>query len=579
MTLSKTVVVDDPQDALPIIDGVELGPAHISKNSYGDDKFLEPAKVIKSYAGLSAVTKRRISNQLKKVSTGVGDATSKKTEIEDMSGYDAFEVIQPPYNLDYLAALYEVSPPHYAAVKAKTSNIVGLGFDLIESPKMKRRLEELSEDQAGLDKLRRKMARGKDLILDRIDKMNSDDTFIEVLTKVWTDYEVTGNGYIEVGRTTAGEIGYIGHIPSTTMRVRRTRDGFIQIISSRVVYFRNFGADTPDPIGHDSRPNEVIHIKKYAPSSTYYGIPDVVAAKASIAGNDFAARYNLDYFENKAVPRHVIILKGAELSGTAQASILEFFETGLKGKNHRSLYIPLPGDTLERKVELSIEPVEAGVQESSFEKYRATNTQEILMAHRVPISKVGTPTGVSLANARDADKTFSEQVCQPEQKIAEKKVGKIISELTDAFLLKFNEMSLTDAMTQANIDQMYVRNDVFEPNEVRATKGMPGRPGGDTTVGMYAQAELAGHISIETTQMSNDTAIEQSKMSAQQAAAAAAAKPKTAKPAKGKGPSQAASNNRATANQSRVRDTTRSAVSPDKQGESRNPKGDGRQAK
>jgi hypothetical protein len=45
-----------------------------------------------------------------------------------------------------------------------------------------------------------------------------------------------------------GEIGYIGHIPATTMRVRRLRDGFTQIISGKVVYFRNFNAINPNPI-------------------------------------------------------------------------------------------------------------------------------------------------------------------------------------------------------------------------------------------------------------------------------------------------------------------------------------------
>ena len=46
------------------------------------------------------------------------------------------------------------------------------------------------------------------------------------------------------------------------------------------------------------------------------------------------------------------------------------------------------------------------------------------------------PADVSLANAKDADKTFKEQVCRPMQEILEHKVNKLVKELTDAFELK-----------------------------------------------------------------------------------------------------------------------------------------------
>jgi capsid portal protein len=73
-----------------------------------------------------------------------------------------------------------------------------------------------------------------------------------------------------------------------------------------------------------------------------------------------------------------------------------------------------------------MEPVEAGAQESSFNIYRQSNRDEILLAHRVPINKIGVPEGVSLANARDADKTFKEQVCRPAQMRLEKRINSII---------------------------------------------------------------------------------------------------------------------------------------------------------
>lgn len=481
----KAVDEDDTEKSRPVINYAKLGKPNVYQEQGGADEFAEKAENIKTLNGLTPTTKRRISRDIQKFHRGSGGAESKKIEDHEVTGYNAFDVVQPPYNLDYLAKLYEVSPQHYAAVNAKASNIVGLGFTLVETTEAKRKMEDLTGEK--LNKFRKKLARLKEQLLEQIDALNEEETFSEVLLKVWKDYEATGNGYIEIGRKINGQIGYIGHVPCTTIRVRKKRDGFVQIISNRAQFFRNLGGKEPDPIGGETQINEIVHIKKYAPSSSFYGVPDIVAAKQAVAGNEFAARFNLDYFENKAVPRHVIILKGATLGTTAEQNILEFFETGLKGKNHRSLFIPLPGDSADEKVDFKIEAVEAGVQDSSFNNYKKNNMQEILMAHRVPLTKVGMAEGVNLAVARDADKTFKEQVCQPEQKILEKKLNRICKEFTDAFQFKLNEMTLTDADTQSKIDERRIKNQIQVPNEIRARDGLPGLPGGDKPVELKPQ--------------------------------------------------------------------------------------------
>jgi capsid portal protein len=259
-------------------------------------------------------------------------------------------------------------------------------------------------------------------------------------------------------------------------------------------------------------------------------VPDIIAAMDAIAGNRFSAQFNLDYFENKAVPRHVVILKGATINPKLAKNILEFFETGLKGKNHRSLFIPLPGDTNEKKVDLKIEPVEAGVQDSSFNNYRKANLGEILMAHRVPISKVGLAEGVSLAVARDADKTFKEQVSRPEQGTMEKKINRIVKEFTDLFVLKLNELTLTDEDTQSKIDERRRKTGTETANEQRARRGLPSIEGGDELVDLNAAAKVAE------------------------------------------------ARNEMQAQGNRERDSVRSAGATDSAGEGRNPKGEGRTA-
>lgn len=491
------------------------------------DPFAQDAEVFKTMGGLSATSKKRAYRAFQKVHEGADGAKSNKKEVGEqfVTGYQILDVVPPPHNLDYLAKLYTLSAPHFAAVNVKVANIVGLGYDFMDSHKTQDALDGLSEDVKAKRVKKIRDARG--VMYEWIDSCNKEDDFLETLKKIYIDYETTGNGYMEIGRKKNGEVGYIGHIPATTMRVRRARDGFVQIIGLKAEFFKHFGTDTEDPIGENAGSvNEVIHFKKYSPTNSYYGIPDILAASQAVAGNEFAARFNLDYFENKAVPRYVVVVKGGNLGTQSQKDIVDFFETGLRGKNHRTLFVPLPPDSADEKVSFEMKPIEAGTQDASFVNYNKINLANIFMAHRVPASKSGyAGDGQSLAAARDADKTFKEGVCRPEQKIFEKKFAKVVKEKTDMFTFKLTELTLTDEDTQSQIDERDVRMQIVTPNEVRTRRGMPGRKGGDEVVDLKAQDK------------------------AEQTAQATG---------------------------SRTRDANRSAGATDSKGEGRNAKGDGR---
>jgi len=456
-------------------------PSHTVEHDF-NDPFNAPWEDIRKAEGLSPNFRRQAS-RLEKSFVGQGDAKSKKLDPLDLTGYSLFQIVQPPYNVLYLAQLYDVSPYHHSAVNAKAANVVGLGYKFENTWSTTSKIEEVMDTPKKLDKLRSKIEGLKEQLRNYLESLNSDDSFTETMKKIFIDLESTGNAYMEVGRMTNGKIGYIGHVPTTTMRIRRHRDGFVQVVYNRYTFFRNFGdTETPDQIGTDPQPNEIIHFKVFTPSNTYYGVPDVLSAKNAVAGDEFAQRFNLDYFENKAVPRYIITVKGAKLTADSERKLLEFFQTGLKGRNHRTLYIPLPSDGEQGRVEFNMEPIEAGIQDSSFRNYAVENRDRILLSHRVPVSKLGMPANVSLANAKDADKTFKEQVCRPRQEELEFKINLIIREFTDAFVLRFNELALTDEETQSRIDDRYLKDQVITPNEVRQRRGMAPLEGGDAVL-------------------------------------------------------------------------------------------------
>lgn len=559
MTDRKVTAVDDEEFIIE-----DIGVLKTTERSSAVDDFKKSSEDIKSLEGTSANFKRKITRQINKARTGTGGAASKQVEERDfITAYEGFGVIEPPHNLEHLIKLYSLSAPHYAAVNAKVANIVGLGFRLVENNKTKRNLEDMSDDEDKTKKTRKKLDIHRDDVFDQLEEINAEDSFTETLIKAWRDYEVTGNGYIEVGRKVDGTIGYIGHVPAQTLRVRRKRDGFVQMSGFKVQFFANYGdafdedgnhQTIPNPIG-DDEPNEIIHIKRYSPASSYYGIPDIVSAQQAIAGNEFAARFNLDYFENKAVPRYAIIVKGAKLGPAAERNLLSFFRSDLKGENHRSIVIPLPGDTPDNKVDLTFEAIEAGIQDSSFSTYLSHNEKEILMVHRVPITKISVSDSASLAVAKDADKTFKEQVCGPEQKILQKKLKNLIKEFTDAFDFELNEMSLTDENTQSQIDERRRKTGTETANEQRIARGKPAIEGGDELFDMNAATKLA-EMADKTTRRGQDKQVE----------------------ARAAGTSSTGAGANANGNPAgtRQRDTTRSAGATDSAGAARNPKGEGR---
>lgn len=498
------------------------------------DPFNKGWESLKAYAGLDKNFKRRADRIAKTYDTavptyvdtstssylesanavrsGANGAASKEINPGKVfhNGYGLFDVITPPWNLYELANYYDTSFANHAAIDAKVENIVGLGYDFQLSDKTQLRLEQ-SMDDAQRDRARNRIQKLKIELRDWVENLNRDESLTNVLSKFFTDVQATGNGYLEIGRTTSGDIGYVGHIPATTIRVRRLRDGFVQIIGHKVVYFRNFGAKNQNPVTGDPRPNEILHYKEYSPLNTFYGVPDIMSAISSLHGDQLASQYNIDYFGNKAVPRYVVTLKGAKLSSEAEDKLFRFLQTNLKGQSHRTLYIPLPGDSDTNKVEFDMKPIENGVQEASFNEYRIRNRDDILVAHQVPLSKIGGGDAANIASALAQDRTFKEQVARPAQTNLEKMINKIVREKTDILEFKFNELTLTDEISQSQILERYVKTQIMVPNEAREILGLPQRPDGDEPFemsprqGADARANTSGNRERDSQRSNNQS--------------------------------------------------------------------------
>lgn len=470
MRCTSIKMVDDNDDVIEEIDIEDV-------NKYDPVVVKEETDIFKQVS--IKHQSQRVKNKyyrLRKKHEGKDGTESKYNDPLAVNGYGIFDVIEPPYNMELLASLYVENATHNAAINARTAATVGLGFKWVHTAKAKQKLEKATATGGDSEDRARAFLQKEVATMEQVfEDFNVEETFIEILTKIWLDVRTTGNGYMEIGRNNRGKISYVGHVPSMLLRVRKQRDGFVQLQtgSKKAVFFRNFqDTKTADPINGDPRPNEIIHFKVYSPTSNWYGVPEALSALSAIIGDKFAKEYNIDYFENKAIPRYAIILKGAKLSNAAKKNLTQYFKHDVKGNNHGTLIIPLPS-SIGHDADIKFEKLEDGIQDASFDRYRKSNRDEIVVAHRVPGTKIGIFDNSNLAVSRDADKTFKTQVIGPDQKIIEKRINRIVKEFTDFVAFELAQMDIIDDDLKSRINDRYLRDAVLTPNEVRDQLGLP----------------------------------------------------------------------------------------------------------
>lgn len=368
--------------------------------------------------------------------------------------YAMGEVVQPPYDLEALASLYETNAAHKACVDAKATNIVGLGYRFVPVGDER---EASAENLAVLEHL--------------FATCNPEMTFTEVMRAVWTDVECVGNGYMELTRNSRGQLDGMYHVPATTVRVRADRRGFVQEREGQKRRFRAVGgAEEVDPETGLVQ-NEMLHFMKYTPMSSYYGVPDIVPAVSAILGDKAAREYNVDFFTHNAVPRMAIIVEGGQLSEEVLEQLRHFMESEVKGQGHKTLVLEVPG----RETRVRLERLTAnGQEDAAFLDYRRANRDEVLLVHRVPPSKVTVIENANLANSKDQDKTFREQVVRPEQRRVEYRFNRLIAEQMGIgdWAFRFNELDLSEAKEEAEVAAVYAGIGALTVDEIRGKMGL-----------------------------------------------------------------------------------------------------------
>ena len=384
---------------------------------------------------------------------GFSPPVSLKIAEDPFAGQYMGGILEPPYNLEYLARLPESSNILSQCVEAMETNIDGFGFMLEPigdaDPENDGQYIKAAEDE----RKRR---------LHFFEFCNPDIPYSQLRRRARRDLETVGNGFWEIIRDGKGEVAWIEHIEAHTMRLtqldgQRTdillmiRDGeskelqpypykkafrrFVQIRNGRRVYFKEFG----DPRIIDSRnggviseesaskggfipATEVIHFKRYSPHSSY-GVPRWMGNLLAVLGSRQAEEVNYEYFENNTVPPLALLVAGS-LSAATVSRIQDFINDNMKGRKgfHKILVVeaappsdPVPGMPAP-KVSLEFKPLsDAQQKDALFDNYDKTNREKIRSSFRLPPIYVGLANDYTRATAHESKSIAEEHVFSPER--------------------------------------------------------------------------------------------------------------------------------------------------------------------
>ena len=338
-------------------------------------------------------------------------------DLDDTSSYDDI-VSHPVINAESRLSLYETDAIEYytlsidknsyhtRCVAILSNTTVGLGLNFsegVEPITIKERLSNVNEIR---------------------------QSFTEVISRVATDYYLTGNGYLEVVRGVGGRVEELFYMPATYVW-RRVRGSDTQF------YYQGPGQSEKHPlkafdVAETEPGSSIIHFAQWSTTDRYYGLPYWRGALVDIELDYYSVLYQKGFFINNGVPDMAIIVEGGEFDEETTTVVQEFLQDEFKGpgQNNRTLYLPIN----QKGVTIRFErlAVESKDQDASFKNLRNTSRDNIISAHGVPPRLVGVVVAGQLGGGGEAESQLSiyqEITVSPVQELFETKLNPVISQM------------------------------------------------------------------------------------------------------------------------------------------------------
>lgn len=388
------------------------------------------------------------------------------------------EVARPRYPLVQVHNYLMSNPWHYACVMAKATAATELGYDW----------EPIKKSQRGVITTQTKRLTAFE---DQIYAKSHKD-LAGILKEISIDYFSTGNMNLEIQYTMGGILDCLYSVPTVTcfrhaslpLVVQCAPQGNTASISltdpnsllgvqavlplflsgvERADYVDMIPKKQKEALGY----SEMLHETNLIPSTDpIYGVANILPALAALFGDNAASDYNLQFFENNAVPRYAVTISGGRVSEKAKQDIVDFLDKHIKGKNHRTIVIPLPAN-----MSAKFEPLDATRNDASFLDYKKINREEIAGVHQVPPSEIGLWESANKANSNQQAKNYFLKVINPFQRQLERAINRIVRvglKIT-GWEFKFRNVEYTDDQERAVVQSVLAQAMLARTNSITSS--------------------------------------------------------------------------------------------------------------
>jgi capsid portal protein len=338
------------------------------------------------------------------------------------------------------------------------------------------------------------------------------------------DHEAIGWAGLEIIRNFGGDIVRIEHIPATRIRVLDAWRGFIEIRcqdSNEYTFYQVFGdkykveednpfvpgekvlvpydpkkhkpsqkvanfvdRDTGEPTEDISKAaNEILYFPRHHSNTVYYGYSDSISAVGAIIANSYIKDYQHQFWEHNTIPRYAVIIKGAKVDDDFMKMVSEYFQSHVKGANHKTLIMAL-GAQAGRNIEVEFKALDVQNKEADFLKTRESNAQQIMTAHGVSPAILGIVNASELGSGKGLSQAeiYKDRVVTPLQEYWAEKLNYLFSQGLGVIFakLKFDPLDIRDRLNEMTVLTGYSDRGAMTINEVRRQANLgPPLPGGD----------------------------------------------------------------------------------------------------
>lgn len=419
------------------------------------------------------------------------------------SAETSVRLIEPYFSPQRLDSLVNTNAILKQCVTSTVVNVAGNGFYLKYKGK-----PENKHDIVVVHK--------RDNFMDMLKRPNPDTSGDEFFMAITEDIVRKGGAYSEISRTPDGGLGYLYHIPSSTIRKSRkektpyTIDTFRHVDGKafKIPYkkkFRTYGmkADSDlstvyfkefkDPRNIDKTTglvakgrtkksklaNEILEFSSYEPGHVY-SLPLWINQLPAILGSRLSEEVNLDFFENNAIPAMLVMVSGGGLTQDSIDDLQKKFNS-LKGDKsvQKILIIEATGDDQLVQLGGSIpapkieaKPMTHDRQNDAlFRDYNKDNKESIQCAFRLPDVLLGKTADYNRATAYAAIIVAESQVFEPIRKSIESRINNCIlvdkNGLPDEhWEFKFKPTKLLNEDTVFNSIDRAIKAGVATPKDV-----------------------------------------------------------------------------------------------------------------